>query len=81
MAASSLGHLGDSSNPGRHQMSDINDNLENTFHDALDEPSRPLRQIPRPYQDVSLSDEDVNYSDNIGVTPAQNADLPPQSRI
>jgi hypothetical protein len=38
------------------------------FHFSLvEEPSRhwPVRQIPRPFEDVSLSDEDTNILDHI----------------
>jgi hypothetical protein len=40
----------------------------------------PLRRVPRPFEDMPLSEEDANHPDNVDAPPAQSAD-PPQSRI
>jgi Plavaka transposase len=57
------------------------DNLFVLFFTSV-KPSYPLRlgRIPRHFEDVSLSDEDANYSDAVDAPPARNAD-PPESRI
>lgn len=41
----------------------------------------PMRRIPRSLDDIEPSYDDLNQSDSVGITPAQTASLPAQSRI
>ncbi|KAG1770346.1 hypothetical protein EV702DRAFT_1202394 [Suillus placidus] len=47
---------------------------------SSEEPSHPLRRIPRAYEDIPFSDKDLNNSDDLDALPTRNM-VPPQSRI
>ncbi|KAG2757163.1 hypothetical protein P692DRAFT_201859216 [Suillus brevipes Sb2] len=68
----------------QHDDTDVemlsNSGNELDFH--LEEITPPTRRIPRAFDEIEHSSDDVNYSDNTNIPPTQNpASLPARSRI